>query len=52
MERTPQSTPPAGSPAQLVLPRTIHLVPLDQIAGFDVRPAFMRLTAPPPSPAV
>ncbi len=43
MERTPQSTPPAGSPAQLVLPRTIHLVPLDQIAGFDVRPGFYEI---------
>ncbi len=29
----------AGLP-QLSLPRTIHLVPLDQIAGFDVRPGF------------
>ena len=30
----------AQSAAQLTLPRTIHLVPLDQIAGFDVRPGF------------
>ena len=36
MERTQQP----NVPAQLVLPHTIHLVPLDQIAGFDVRPGF------------
>ena len=25
---------------KLILPRTIHLVPMDRIAGFDVRPGF------------
>ena len=25
---------------ELTLPRTIHLVPMDRIAGFDVRPGF------------
>ena len=33
----------AQSAAQLTLPRTIHLVPLDQIAGFDVRPGFYEI---------
>ena len=42
---------PEKPEAQLVLPRTIHLIPMDYIAGFAVRRAFMRPTAPPPSPA-
>ena len=33
-------TPSTGGPVQFNLPRTIHLVPLDRIAGFDVRPGF------------
>ena len=28
------------SVSQLVMPRTIHLIPLDNIDGFDVRPGF------------
>ncbi len=36
------ATPP--QPAQTVgLPRTIHLVPIDHIAGFDVRPGFYEI---------
>ena len=39
-----KTSTPAGTPAegavQLALPRTIHLVPLDRISGFDVRPGF------------
>ncbi len=30
-------------PSQVVLPRTIHLVPIDHIAGFDVRPGFYEI---------
>ena len=28
---------------KLVLPRTIHLVPMDRIGGFDVRPGFYEI---------
>ena len=28
---------------QISLPRTIHLVPMDRIAGFDVRPGFYEI---------
>ncbi len=35
-KRTPLPKPEPG----VVLPRSIHLVPLDSIAGFDVRPGF------------
>ena len=35
-KRTPVPKPEPG----VVLPRSIHLVPLDNIAGFDVRPGF------------
>mgnify|MGYP001029495575 CR=1 FL=1 len=28
------------SVAKLALPRTIHLVPMDHVAGFDIRPGF------------
>ena len=35
-KRTPVSKPEPG----VVLPRSIHLVPLDNIAGFEVRPGF------------
>ena len=32
---------PEITPASLIgLPRTIHLVPLDHVAGFDIRPGF------------
>ena len=36
------STPPEA-PVQMALPRTIHLIPLDHIAGFDVRPGFYEI---------
>ncbi len=36
-KKTPRADVPAVS---AVLPRAIHLVPLDHIAGFDVRPGF------------
>ena len=39
MARSPLP-PAAGNPAQFNLPPSIHLVPLDRIAGFDVRPGF------------
>ena len=29
--------------SQLVLPRTVHLIPLDNIDGFDVRPGFYEI---------
>lgn len=32
------------------LPRSIHLIPMDTIAGFEVRPGFMRLTVQPQFP--
>ena len=38
MSKTPPPAP--ESAVHAVLPRTIHLVPLDRIAGFDVRPGF------------
>ena len=31
---------PAGGGTPAALPRAFHLVPLDRIAGFDVRPGF------------
>lgn len=34
------------------LPRSIHLIPMDTIAGFEVRPDFMRLTVQPQFRAV
>ncbi len=37
MPKTPPAMERAAQPA---LPRAIHLVPLDHIAGFDVRPGF------------
>ena len=40
------SKPAQADPAaavQLALPRSIHLVPLDRIAGFDVRPGFYEI---------
>jgi len=39
MSNTPSPLSPAGA-VQAALPSTIHLVPLDRIAGFDVRPGF------------
>ena len=38
---TPVTSPASSS--QLALPRSIHLVPLGQIAGFDVRPGFYEI---------
>lgn len=42
-----KTSTPAGTPAegavQLALPRTIHLVPLDRIADFEVRPGFYEI---------
>ena len=36
--------PPAVQPEPgEVLPRSIHLVPLDRIAGFEVRPGFYEI---------
>ena len=40
MENLPQTQ---GKAVQLGLPRSIHLVPLDHIAGFDVRPGFYEI---------
>ena len=40
-----------GEEGVVALPRTIHLVPMDHIDGFDVRPGFTRSTALQPSPA-
>ena len=37
---TPQEHP-AGK--AVVLPRTIHLVPMDYISGFEVRPGFYEI---------
>ena len=40
---------------ELNLPRTIHLVPMDHIDGFDVRPGFYEVngaTAIPGAPSV
>ena len=37
-----QAVPERGA-VQLALPRSIHLVPLDRIAGFDVRPGFYEI---------
>ena len=34
---------PEKPEAQLVLPRTIHLIPMDHINGFDVRPGFYEI---------
>ena len=31
------------TPAQISLPRAIHLVPMDRLAGFDVRPGFYEI---------
>ena len=31
---------PDGSVEKISLPRTIHLIPMDHLAGFDVRPGF------------
>ena len=30
----------SGEVVKLAMPRTIHLVPMDTISGFDVRPGF------------
>ncbi len=35
--------PEDGGVPQLALPRTIHLIPMDKIAGFDVRPGFYEI---------
>ncbi len=45
MDRPDISAVPAGTKdsVQLALPRTIHLIPLDHIAGFDVRPGFYEI---------
>ncbi|WP_243149431.1 glycogen debranching protein GlgX [Colidextribacter sp. OB.20] len=40
---SPKSAQPAEQSVQLGLPRSIHLVPLDHIAGFDVRPGFYEI---------
>ena len=37
-KRTPAPQHDTGS--DVVLPRRIHLIPLDNIAGFDVRPGL------------
>ncbi len=39
----PVQAVPEGGAVQLALPRSIHLVPLDRIAGFDVRPGFYEI---------
>ena len=40
----PNTAPISGEAAvHTPLPRTIHLVPLDRIAGFDVRPGFYEI---------
>ncbi len=36
-------TPPAQEAPVAVLPRTIHLVPMDRINGFEVRPGFYEI---------
>ena len=33
----------AGAEGKLALPRTIHLVPMDRVGGFDVRPGFYEI---------
>ena len=38
-----RSVPEDGGVPQLALPRTIHLIPMDKIAGFDVRPGFYEI---------
>ena len=35
-----KTAPKAEAVANAVLPRAIHLIPMDRIAGFDVRPGF------------
>ena len=45
-KNTPKDPPLTGTlPVQpvIALPRTIHLVPLDRIAGFDVRPGLYEI---------
>ena len=39
---TPQEQP-AGKATNFGLPRTIHLVPMDYISGFEVRPGFYEI---------
>jgi isoamylase len=39
---TPQEQPP-GKTTNFGLPRTIHLVPLDYISGYEVRPGFYEI---------
>ena len=39
---TPQE-PPEGKATNFGLPRTIHLVPMDYICGFEVRPGFYEI---------
>ncbi|MCI9155352.1 MAG: glycogen debranching protein GlgX [Lawsonibacter sp.] len=40
MAQSPQLLNQTAPSSSLTLPHSIHLVPLDQIAGFDVRPGF------------
>lgn len=40
MEKKVKKEEPIATVKELTLPRTIHLVPMDRIAGFDVRPGF------------
>ena len=37
-EKRTAAVPPAAE--RLSLPRTIHLVPLNHVSGFDIRPGF------------
>ena len=39
-KRKVENVEQSGTLEQLSLPRAIHLVPMDRIAGFDVRPGF------------
>ncbi len=42
MPATP-NTPAENPVAHLVLPRTIHLIPMANVAGFDIRPGFYEI---------
>ena len=43
MENKTVTTPKSQDAPVAVLPRTIHLVPMDHIDGFDVRPGFYEI---------
>ncbi|MCI8995690.1 MAG: glycogen debranching protein GlgX [Lachnospiraceae bacterium] len=43
VKRIPKEQESKGQVEKLILPRTIHLVPMDRLCGYDVRPGFYEI---------